>query len=51
MATYAYHLRRLEAVKLVVRLEGMKDKADRELDVDKIVEKAKTIDTFVKELS
>lgn len=51
MATYPYHLRRLEAVKLVVRLEGLKDKGDRELDINKIVEKAKTIDNFMKELS
>lgn len=51
MATYPFHLRRLKAVKLVVRLESLKDKTDRELEIDKIVEKARTIDTFMKEMS
>lgn len=51
MATYPFHLRRLEAVKLVVRLESLKDKNDRELDIDKIIEKAKTVDNFMKDLS
>lgn len=38
--------RRLRAVELVIRVESMKDKAERDLDIGNIVEKARTIDAF-----
>lgn len=49
MPTYPSHLRKLKAVELVVQVERMKDKADRDLDIDSIIERAKKLDVFTKE--
>lgn len=42
--------RKLEAIKLVVRLEGMKPAADRETDVDEVIRRAEKIDAYLREL-
>lgn len=43
--------RRLRAVELVVRIESLKERANRDLDIDNIVEKAKKIDAFTSKTS
>jgi len=42
--------RKLEALKLAVRLEGMKERADRELGVDEVIANAEKIDKYMREL-
>lgn len=42
--------RKLEALKLAVRLEGMKERADRELGVDEVIRNAEKIDKYMREL-
>lgn len=42
--------RRLEAVKIVVRLEGMKEKADRQLGIESVIANAEKIDDFLRSL-
>lgn len=42
--------RRLEAIKLVVRIEGLKDRKDRELDLDRVIASAEKIDKYIRTL-
>ena len=46
MGTRPSHLRKLRAVEIVVRIESLKAREDRELDLDTVLENAKRIDLF-----
>ena len=47
MKTFPYHMRKVELLKLVVRVEAMKPADERDLTIEGIVEKAGKLDEFV----